>query len=342
MENDQICRRQGSLPSFRTHLTLWPALGENRLNTISVIIPCFNAEAYIGRSIASALGQTLCEIEVIVVNDGSTDRSLQIATGVKDTRFKIINQSNRGVSAARNRGVSEATGTYVAFLDADDTWRPDCLEKLYSALKFHANAALAYCGWQNLGLPGGKGKPYIPPDYEGPAKLETLLWTCPWPIHAVLTRRGLIFEAGGFDESLSNAEDYQLWLRIASRYEVTRVPEVLAFYHFHEGPQATKNKARAARDNWLVKKEFLRTYPELADHLGQSRIRQLVHGMLLKRGYECYWARDLDSARRIFRLVMSTGYGTLSDWKYMLPALLPLSLHRNLICLLERNGQTVS
>ncbi len=302
-------------------------------------MPCFNAAAHIRRGVSSALAQTMADIELIVVNDGSTDESLRILKTIEDdSRLRIINQLNRGVSAARNRGIREARGDYIAFLDADDTWHPTCLEKLYFALKSCPTAALSYCGWQNLGLPGGKGKPYIPPDYEGPAKIETLLWTCPWPIHAVLTRRGLILEAGGFDESLSNAEDYQLWLTIASQYEITRVPEVLAFYHFHEGPQATKNKAKAARDNWLVKKEFLRTCPELADHLGQSRIRQLVHGMLLKHGYECYWARDLGSARRIFRLVMSTGYGTLSDWKYMLPALLPLSLHRNLICLLERNG----
>ncbi len=304
-------------------------------------MPCFNAAAHILRGVSSALAQTIADIELIVVNDGSTDESLQILKTIKDSRLKIINQPNRGVSAARNRGIEKARGDCIAFLDTDDTWRSTCLEKLYSALKSCPTAALSYCGWQNLGLPGGKWKPYIPPDYEGPAKLETLLWTCPWPIHAVLTRRGLILEAGGFDESLSNAEDYQLWLRIASRYEVARVPEVLAFYHFHEGPQATKNKAKAARDNWLVKKEFLRTYPELADHLGRTRIRRLIHGMLLKRGYECYWARDLDSARRIFRLVMSAGYGKLNDWKYMLPALLPLSLHKNLICSLERKGQTV-
>lgn len=305
-------------------------------------MPCFNAAAHIRRGVSSALAQTMADIELIVVNDGSTDESLQILKTIKDPRLKIINQLNRGVSAARNRGIKEARGNYIAFLDADDTWDPICLEKLYSALEFYPTAALAYCGWQNLGLPGGRGKPYVPPDYESSTKLEMLLRTCPWPIHAALTRRKFIVKAGGFDERFSNAEDYKMWLGIASRFELVRVPEVLAYYHFHEGPQATKNKAKAAKDNWSVKKEFLRNHPEIVKKIGRNRIRQLTIGMLLERGYECYWTRDLDNARRIFHIVMRTGYGNFRDWMYMLPSLLPMSLHRSLICLSDRNGETNS
>jgi glycosyltransferase involved in cell wall biosynthesis len=309
------------------------------LEKISIIMPCFNAAAHIRRGVSSALAQTIADIELIVVNDGSTDNSLQILKTIKDPRLKIINQLNLGVSAARNRGIKEARGDYIAFLDTDDTWHPTCLEKLYSALKSCPTAALSYCGWQNVGLPGGRGKPYVPPDYENSDKLEHLLRTCPWPIHAALTRSEIIAEAGGFDERFSNAEDYQLWLHIAMRHDIVQVPQVLAYYHFHEGTQASKNRATAARDNWSVKKEFLRNHPEIVKKIGRNRIRQLTIGMLLKRGYECYWARDLDNARRIFHMVIMTGYGTLRDWKYMLPALLPMSLHRNLIRLLDRNEE---
>lgn len=306
---------------------------------ISIIMPCFNVSAHISESVGSALGQTFYNIELIIVNDGSTDKTLQILHRISDPRLKIISQQNRGVSAARNRGLAEATGDYIAFLDSDDAWSPDCLKKLYNALQSEPEAVLAYCGWQNVGLPGGRGEPYVPPDYESHQKLESLLRTCPWPIHAALTRRSAIEAAGGFDEHFSNAEDYGLWLRITLFNRIVRVPEVLAFYHFHEGHQASKNRAQAARNHWLIQQEFLQKHSEIVAQVGLRRIRQLTLGELLKRGYVCYWERDLEAARRIFRMVMKKGFGTLKDWKYMLPALLPLTLHRVLIRLLESNKE---
>jgi glycosyltransferase involved in cell wall biosynthesis len=302
---------------------------------ISIIMPCFNAETYIARGVESVLGQTFQDIEVIIINDGSTDSSHEIISRFTDQRLKIISQENRGVSASRNRGLEAATGELIAFLDADDTWDRTCLEKLYGALKASPDAAASYCGWQNIGLPGGKGNPYVPPDYEVEGKFEHLLKSCPWPIHAALTRRSAIEEAGQFDERFSNAEDYGMWLKMAWFHRIVRVPEVLAFYYFHEGAQASNNRARAACDHWKVQVEFLKENPGITKKLGRRLVRRLTNGQLLRSGYECYWSRDLESARRIFRSVMSTGYGSLSDWKYMTPALLPLRMHRFLIHLHE-------
>lgn len=300
-------------------------------------MPCFNAQAHIAISVGSVLVQTFKNIELIVVNDGSTDSSLKILEGIRDERIKIISQTNSGVCAARNRGLKEATGDYVAFLDSDDTWDRSFLEKLYQVLSANRDAALSYCGWQNVGLPGGQGNPYVPPDYEGPDKARHMLSSCPWPIHAALTRRKAIEEAEGFDERLKNAEDYKLWLKIALSSRIVRVPEVLAYYNFHDGVQATKNRARAACESWLVQREFLKRRSDIVKQLGRPLIRKLIHGELLKRGYICYWDRDLDSARRIFRTVMKTGYGSLKDWKYMLPSVLPLPVHRLLIRTLKDN-----
>jgi glycosyltransferase involved in cell wall biosynthesis len=298
-------------------------------------MPCFNAEDHLSESIASALYQTYQNVELIIVNDGSTDRSQQIVCEIDDNRVKSINQNNRGVCAARNRGLDHATGEYIAFLDADDTWSQDCLEKLYKALQSKSNATVAYCGWQNVGLPGGKGEPYVPPDYEKEDKLEHLLRSCPWPVHAALTRKKDIEAAGKFDEDFTNAEDYRLWLEIACFSQIVRVPEVLAFYHFHEGPQASRNRARAAYQQWIIQNGFIQNHPEIVTRLGHNRVRQLIHGELLKQGYICYWDRDLKDAREIFRLVMKQGYGRPGDWKYMLPSLLPVSLHHALIRLFE-------
>ena len=312
------------------------------LPLISVIMPCFNAEQHIATSIASALGQTYKNIELIVVNDGSTDNSLRIIEAIEDPRLIIINQANGGVCRARNHGLKVAQGEYIAFLDADDTWAPQCLEKLLAALAAQPDAVLAYCGWQNVGQPGPQGQPFIPPDYETRDKIKTLFAGCRWPIHATLSRRTALLKTDGFDVRLKNAEDYALWLEVAEHGSIIRVPEVLAFYHFHDGPQASSNLARAALHLLAAQLDYLQRHPEFSRQLGRAETRQIIYGQLLKRGFESYWARHLTDARIIFHTVMKAGYGSLKDWRYMLPSLLPLPIHKGIIQLLEKPASTTS
>jgi glycosyltransferase involved in cell wall biosynthesis len=271
------------------------------------------------------------------VDDGSTDASAWIVAAMNDSRIRLIRQANAGVSAARNRALDEAGAEYVAFLDADDTWAPTFLEKMAAALDAQAHVVLAYCGWQNLGLPGGRGEPFVPPDYEIPEKLETLLGGCRWPIHAALTRRDAIVAAGGFNLNLKNAEDYALWLDVAGAAPIVRVPEVLAFYHFHGGVQASANVARAALQFLEVQQSFLDSHPDLNNKLSWTQRRNLTYGTLLKSGYESYWKRDLPAARAVFRQVMLAGYGNAGDWKYMLPSWLPLNIHKQFVAMRDNS-----
>lgn len=298
---------------------------------ISIVMPCHNAAAYLPASVGSVLAQTFADWELLAVDDGSSDGTRAWLAAQTDPRVRMLAQPNQGVSAARNAGLAAAQGRYVAFLDADDTWDAAFLEKLLAALEARPDAVLAYCGWQNLGLAGGRGEPFVPPDYENAAKAETLFAGCRWPIHAALVRREVVLAAGGFDRTLKNAEDYALWLRVAIPAPIVRVPEVLAYYHFHGGAQASNARARAALQHWQAQRDHLAAHPEFGAALGRARVRMLTAGELLKRGYACYWDRDLPAARQIFRTVMKHGYGTLSDWKYMLPAWLPESWHRRLI-----------
>ena len=308
--------------------------------TISIIMPCFNAASTLPASVGSVLAQTFADWELIAVDDGSTDGTLSWLQAHPDERIRPLSQANRGVSAARNAGFAIAQGAYVAFLDADDTWAADFLEKMLVTLQAHPDAALAYCGWQNVGVPGGRGEPFVPPDYENASKAETLFAGCRWPIHAALVKRAAILAAGGFDPALKNAEDYALWLRIATTAPIARVPEVLAFYHFHGAAQASSNKARAALHHLHAQQHYLAKNPDFHAALGKHRARELTLGELLKRGYACYWDRDITAARQIFRVAMKQGYGTLRDWKYMLPAWLPLSWHQRLIGLRDKTTQT--
>ncbi len=307
---------------------------------ISVIMPCYNAAAHLPESVGSVLAQTFASWELIAIDDGSSDGTLAWLQAQADSRIWVCPQENRGVSAARNAGLAHARGDYVAFLDADDTWAPNFLEKMQTALQARPEAVLAYCGWQNLGLPGGRGEPFVPPDYENAAKAETLFAGCRWPIHAALVKREAVLAAGGFDARLKNAEDYALWLQVATNAPIVRVPEVLAFYHFHDDGQASANKARAALHHLHAQRAYLARHPDFQALLGKRKARTLMLGELLARGYICYWKRELPAARHIFRVVMKQGYGTLADWKYMLPAWLPESWHRKLVGLRDRDAPT--
>ena len=246
--------------------------------TISVIMPCYNRADLIRKSISSVLDQTYKDFELIVVDDGSTDNSLKVIGSIKDSRIKVISQENKGPSAARNTGIKNARGKYIAFLDSDDNWDKTFLEKMHSALKSDPDAALVYCGWQNIGnVPKEKAIPFVPPDYEKKEnKIELFLQGCRWPIHAALTRKKLIDKAGHFDEDLLIAEDYLLWLKIASFNKIILVPEVLAYYYFHENVHVMADKKRKINDVLLAKKKFLKKNPKLIKQIGKKRINELL------------------------------------------------------------------
>jgi glycosyltransferase involved in cell wall biosynthesis len=301
---------------------------------ISVIMPCFNAAAHLHTSITSVLEQSFTDFELLIVNDGSTDDSLAIAKSFDDPRIKVFNQENQGVCGARNKAIAKATGDFIAFLDADDTWHKNCLNALYAALINHPDAMLAYCGWQNIGLPGSRGEPYLPADYENENKLIQLFEDCRWPIHACLTHKTAILEVNGFDTRFQTSEDYLMWLKIAKDCAIVLVPQVLAYYH-HHSTQATQNKSKLALNHLLAQRSFLTDCPDAAKRIPLHLQKKLMLEPLLQRGFTCYWQRELHHARKIFRVVMTAGYGDLNAWKYMLPSLLPYKLHRYLVSNLE-------
>ncbi len=306
---------------------------------VSIVMPCYNAAAHLPQSVGSVQAQTLADWELIAVDDGSSDGTLAWLQAQTDARIHVYAQPNRGVSAARNAGLAGARGHYLAFLDADDTWAPGFLQKMLAALDARPDAVLAYCGWQRTGLADDRAQPFVPPDYENADKAEVLFSGCRWPIHAAMAKRKVVLAAGGFDATLTNAEDYALWLRVATTAPIVRVPEVLAFYHFHGGAQASSNRGRAALHHLQAQQRYLAEHPDFVAELGSRKARRLMLGELLDRGYACYWQDDLAAARQIFRVVMKHGHGTLADWRRMLPAWLPESWHRRLLGL-RRQSRT--
>lgn len=306
----------------------------NHRALISVIMPCYNAASFVEESVRCVLDQTHGNVELLVVDDGSTDGSQEILRQLgarHPERIRIYHQQNKGPYPARNLALKHARGEYVAFLDADDFWHQDCLAKLYDAM-MTSHSDLAYCGWQNVGEGAPGTQPHVPPKYEEDDPVARFLKGCPWPIHAALSRREIIDAVNGFSERCFSAMDYDIWLRIlAVTRRMIRVPEVLSFYRWHDKGQISSIKWKQVLNAWQVRQDFVRNNPALVSHIPSDTLRTLRHQCLLDAGYKAYWKRDLASSQKLFRQALKAGYWQLKDLKYLLPALLAEKVYRSLI-----------
>ncbi len=182
------------------------------LPEVSVIIPTFNRASTIKRAVDSVLTQSFSDFELIVVNDGSTDRTEEVLSGFS-SKIKLLKTQNRGVSAARNLGAEVSAGKFIAFLDSDDEWRPTKLEK---QLELMNKKRLRICQTEERWIRNGKfvNKPARYKKREGDI-FDRCLTHCAVTPSSVLLEKTLLFEYGGFDESFPLCEDYDLWLRMA-------------------------------------------------------------------------------------------------------------------------------
>ncbi|MCD6705021.1 MAG: glycosyltransferase [Thiobacillus sp.] len=306
---------------------------------ISVIMPCYNAAAFVEEAVNCVMNQTYPDVDLVVVDDGSTDGSVEILQQLAtrySPRLTLLFQEHLGPYPARNLGLKHAHGGCVAFLDADDYWTPDCLEKLSVAMA-DEQADIVYCGWQNVGLGAPGADPYIPPDYSQMDTAAEFLRSCPWPIHAALVRRDAIDAVKGFSERRFSAMDYDFWLRLyAHTQKIVRVPEVMAFYRWHDKGQISKTKWKQVLDALQVRRDFVTNYPERVAHLSKDRVFELSDGFLLREAYRAYWQRNLTDAQKLFRRAFTQGLWKAGDMKYLLPALLPLAWFQWLVAQSDR------
>jgi len=192
---------------------------------VSVIIPTFNRAWAVGKAIDSVLAQDYPNVELIVVDDGSSDQTGALLSAYKGALLPI-HQPNQGVSAARNRGVAAAAGDLIAFLDSDDYWLPGKLSEQVAF--FNAHPAALICQTEEIWIRNGRrvnprrrhqkaaGDIFIPS-----------LALCLVSPSAVMVKKALFTEIGGFDEDLPACEDYDLWLRVSSRYPVHLIEKPL-------------------------------------------------------------------------------------------------------------------
>jgi len=194
----------------------------------SVIIPLYNKEFSVGKTIESVLIQTFEEFEIVIVNDGSTDNSLEVIQQFNDSRIKIIDKSNGGVSSARNRGVKEAKYDWVCFLDADDLWMEGHLETLIQMIEQFSQYRVfsaSYVVSDEEFIHIQDSSVIIIEDYFKEAIKRHFFWTSVTCIHA-----SVFDDVGDFDINLNRGEDLELWARIGRKYSFVRSKKITGIY----------------------------------------------------------------------------------------------------------------
>jgi glycosyltransferase involved in cell wall biosynthesis len=210
--------------------------------SLSVIIPAYNVAEYITDSICSALAQTFSDLEVIVVDDGSTDATYEMAASVKSDRLRIIRQTNAGPAVARNTGIRAAQGEYIGFLDADDLWYPDKAQRHLEVMQRLQDVDLTFAWWRVIDENGRDTGRTGKPRQERIGFDELLLQNTTGNGSTVVARKAAIEQAGFFDTGFTGIADHHLWLQISRIRErnIYCIREVLSDYRMRTN-QLTKD-----------------------------------------------------------------------------------------------------
>jgi len=248
---------------------------------VSVIIPSYNSAKYLTDAVESVLNQTFRDYEVLVIDDGSTDDTEAVMRRYGEP-VRYIRQPNSGVANTRNRGINESHGRYVAFLDADDTWRHDKLEAQFAALRRNPRYQTCYTAFTVV---NSDLRPLcITRSRRHGGALEDLLLrgNVVGSVCTVLCDRSLLIATGGFDPSLSQCADWDMWVRIARRTEFLYLDLPLATYRQHG--------ANMSRDAGLLERDSLRVLekgfdmPCLGDSITKRRRAAFARNYMVLAG----------------------------------------------------------
>ena len=290
---------------------------------VSVIIPAYNAAALLRHTLESVLGQSWRDLEVVLVDDGSTDETAQVAESFGGP-VRVLRQRNQGPSVARNHGVEAARGSFIAFLDADDLWLPDKLGLQMELFQERPELGLVYTNYQYTDgsklLPLHRGAQKVP--FEGwvfrPLLRDNFLATS-----TVVVRRECLQQVGGFDPALEISEDYDLWLRVAREYPVGYVPAPLARYRFHDRNVFGDLEQRLESRRRIFRKLARETPPELLPD--PEEIHELTAGFQFRIARLYLRGGQPRRARELFRAMQGTAVPRAREWllsTWVPPALL--------------------
>ncbi len=202
---------------------------------VSAVITAYNSEAFIAEAIQSILKQSRAVDEIVVVDDGSTDTTRRIVAEFADQGIKFIQQQNRGAGAARNKGIRETSGEFIAFLDADDIWLENKTLLQVNYLNAHPESALVsgFARWCNVAKNTVRISGKVPRSMNT-LRREILVHNVLGNPSMVMVRRSALAEVGVFSEEIRWGQDWELWQRLVERYDATVIPEPLTIYRWHK------------------------------------------------------------------------------------------------------------
>lgn len=296
---------------------------------ISIVIPLYNKEDYIAKTIQSILTQTFQNFEIVIINDGSTDGSVKEVQRFEDKRIRLFEQTNAGVSAARNRGITEAQYEFIAFLDADDEWKPNYLTLQYDLIKsfpicdvfamaymVNRKGLLSLSRLSNLNFEGKGIIDYFCVAYQSDPPV--------WSSAVVVTKKALN-QIGGFPLNVRSGEDLVTWAKLATLYKIAYSTEAASVYHVNE---ETWDQGRI---------------PDPDDYVGIELSKLLTHknnDTCLKK-YIAYWyrirssmyikhSRHIDALKEAAKAVACAPY-CFKNYQYILLSVLPYSLVKSFL-----------
>jgi glycosyltransferase involved in cell wall biosynthesis len=296
---------------------------------VSVIIPTYNSARYLAEAVDSVLSQTFSDFEVLVIDDGSTDETETVMRRYGPP-VRYIQQNNGGVASARNRGIEESRGRYVAFLDADDTWYPHKLQRQLAALDEHADYLACYSAFTivtsdlaPLGVTRSKRQT---------SALEDLLLrgNVVGSICTVLCDRLLFKSTGAFDPALSQCADWDMWVRLAALTDFLYIDEPLVTYRQHE-TNMSRNAPLLERDSLLVLEKGF-AMPDLSDSLRMQRRAAFARNYMVLAG-TYFHARHYRDFSRCAALAIGMDFRQVAR-------LLAFPVRRTSYLLHSRNGET--
>jgi len=289
---------------------------------VSVIIPAYNSERYIQETLDSVLAQTWKDLEVVVVDDGSTDSTCEIVRACGEP-VRLVEQANAGPSPARNHGIREARGEFVAFVDSDDLWTPDKLERQMALFDGEGKVGLVYCRGQRIDGEGNR-LPTTPMEKPVGDVFLPLLYRNHCPTSGVVVRKACLDRCGVFPEDMVWAEDWHLWLRIARHYAFQAVQEPLVLHRMH-GSALTEQQENAYAGARQVLTGALADDDGPDAHTARKRG---LHRLDRDHGLGLMAIGETRAARQAFRRALATGALDVHVWAGLFASLLPAVLRR--------------